>query len=50
MTKALSITSTRHATAITLYAGLAGLGLLHILEVAGHQWVTDVAGDALTSL
>ncbi|CAN7197869.1 hypothetical protein [Knoellia sp. LjRoot47] len=50
MTKALSITSTRHAAAITLYVVLTWLGLLHILDVAGHEWVTAKLGGPLTAL
>jgi hypothetical protein len=46
----LSITSPRHATALTLYAVLAVLGLFHVSGVAGHVAVTAKLGDGGASL
>lgn len=42
--RTLSITSPRHATALTLYGILAVLGLFHIAGIAGHKPIADMFG------
>ncbi len=46
----LSITSTRNAGALTLYAVFAVLGVLHVADFAPHIPVTDTIGDTWTEL
>lgn len=48
--RTLSITSPRHATALTLYAVLAILGLFHVVGLAGHEAVTVKGGEAGAAL
>lgn len=48
--RALSITSPRHATALTLYAVLTILGLFHVTGVAGHDAMDEKFGGPLTAL
>ena len=43
--RALAISSTRHATALTLYAVLGLLGLFHVVGLANHEWVADEFGE-----
>ena len=43
--KPLTITSTRHATALTLYAVLTVLGLFHIVGLATHAAVSELVGE-----
>lgn len=51
--RAMSISSTRHAGALSFYATLAMLGLFHVTGKANHQWVTqafDESGAALWAM
>lgn len=50
MSKPLSITSTRHATALTLYAVLFTLGLFQVVGVASHDALTRQVGDPAAAL